>query len=201
MTTIALLRTTYLNVYLKRADADTEPWTTTDCDRHLTDALMGLWPDVGARASGTVQTSSATNEYTLPAGVLRVSRIDLTDASGVYIDRVSNWRYKDGTTLVIRPRLADGYTLVVGGWAPYDPAASDLPAPLEQPVAMLAAGLAYGELAGSLVNLRRQQGLDTGRVVDYNAAGSLSAYWDRRASQRLSRLPYQTGFGARWARR
>lgn len=201
MTTIATLRTTYLNGILKRADADTEPWTTTECDRALTDALVGLWPDIGKRATGSVQTAQDTNEYTIPTGVTRVSRIDVTDDAGRYVDRVTNWRYKDETHLVIQPLLASGLTLVVGGWAAFDPTGSDLPAILEQPVAMLAAGLIYGELAGALVNLRRQQGLDTGRVVDYQAAGSLSAYWDRRAAQRLSRLPYLTSFGARWGRR
>lgn len=201
MATIATLRTTYLNVYLGRTDGSTEPWADGDCDRHLTDAIVALWPNVAKRASGTVATSQDSDTYAVPTGVTRVSRIDLLDSAGNVVGDVTDWRYLDDTHVIIRPLLVDGLTLRFGGWVAYASTGSDLPTTLEVPVAMRAAGLAFSELAGHLVNYQRQQGLDSGRVVDYGTAIGLSSYWMTQSGNLLAQQPQVTSYAPRRSRR
>ena len=183
MTTIALLRTTYLNLYLKRAEADPAPWTDTDCNQCLTDAMGDLWPDLGLKATGTVATSAATDRYTIPGGIVHVTRIDIEGTDTSYLDTVTKWRYfpdaDPPTKVIIAPKITTGYNLRFYGFKPFADAATDLLPRLENTVAALAASKAYGILASSLVNSQRQQGLDSGRVVDYQTAVGLSAYWRR----------------------
>src|SRR5512139_1018270 len=175
MATIATLRQSYLNDYLHRADGSTRPWSDTELDQYLADALVDLWPRNGLQVTGDVATLSTSQEYTLPASMVRVERIDVLDSSGFYIDRVVNWRGIPGGKIVIKPVLADGYTLRCVGWKAFAADGADLPSRLEASVARLAAGLAYGGLASDLLNSERQQNLDTGRVIDYGTAIGLSA--------------------------
>jgi hypothetical protein len=200
MATLASLRT-IANVYLARTNGDTLPWTDTDIDTLMGIALARLWPRIGKRASGTVATSSTTDTYTLPAGVTRVSRVELLNTDGTVADRITNWRYISDTQVVISPMLASGYTLRFIGWAAYSATGSDLPSNLEGVIAMRAAGLAYGELAGRLANSQRQQTLDSGRIVDYSTAVGLSAYWERRAVDELGADPQAVSYAPRYAHR
>ncbi len=211
MTTVALLRTTYLNGLLKlEADGDTLPWTTTARDRALTDALLELWNDeLGKRVSGTMATSQASDVYTLPAaftagtdGLWAVSRIELEYASGGIskrIDRATRWQRYSDTELRIDPLLPTdaSLTLRVFGWIPFAATAADLPIRLEHVVAMKAAGLLYGTLAAHLANSQTQQGLDSGRVVDYPTAVGLSAYWERRYQDQVERDPARRSLAPR----
>lgn len=201
MTTIAALRTTYLNKYLARSDADTLPWTTADLDQHLTDAIRSLYPVHGFLVTGDVATDSGTQEYAVPASMARVSRIELLDADGAYLSSVTNWRPTSGGKVVVKPRLADGYTLRFTGWQAFNVNASDLPVDLEDVVAMLAAANAYGQLAAHLTNSQRQQNLDSGRVVDHQQAIALDAYWRRRGESRLFSHPSRVSYGPRRAAR
>lgn len=205
MTTVALLRTTYLNVYLKRTDGDAQPWLDSDCNQALTDALGDLWPTLGLRATGTVATDGASRIVTLPGSIAKVTRIDVEDSAGHYIDRVVNWRYhydaNPPTKVLVSPILAAGYTLRFFGWKPFASDGADLLVRLENVVAMKAAALAYGILSGQLVNSERQQGLDSGRVVDYQTAVGMSAYWERRYQEALRDDPERTQVHARAARR
>lgn len=183
MTTIASLRTTYLNTYLKRTDGDPLPWTDGECDLLLTEAVGDLWPDIGAKATGIVATSSATDRYTIPGSIVHVTRIDVENSSAQYVDTVTKWRYfpdaDPPTKVIIAPVLITGYNLRFYGFKPFVDAATDLLPRLEGVVSSLAASKAYGILASQLVNSQRQQGLDSGRVVDYQTAVGLSAYWRR----------------------
>jgi hypothetical protein len=183
MTTIALLRTTYLNTYLKRTDGDPLPWTDSECNLLLTEAVGDLWPDLGGKATGIVATDSATDRYTIPASIAHVTRIDVEDSSTRYVDTVTKWRYfpdtDPPTKVIIGPALTSGYNLRFYGFKPFADTATDLLARLEGVVVMLAASKAYGILGSQLVNSQRQQGLDSGRVVDYQTAVGLSAYWRR----------------------
>jgi hypothetical protein len=183
VTTITLLRTTYLDTFLKRTEGDLLPWTDGECDRVLTDAMGDLWPDLGLKATGTVATSSATDRYAMPSGIVHVTRIDVEATDTSYLDTVTKWRYfpdaDPPTKVIIAPKLQSGYNLRFYGFKPFADAATDLLARLENVVASLAASKAYGILASQLVNSQRQQGLDSGRVVDYQTAVGLSAYWRR----------------------
>jgi len=188
MTTVALLRQTYVNTYVRRADGDTTPWTDAQVDRATGDALSQLWQDgSGKRAQGTVATSQASDVYTIPAALTggRVSRIELEQSSGGVtsrVGRVMQWQYYSDTQVRITPLIRTDATLLLRffGWVPWALTGSDLPVRLEPIVAMKSAALCYGQELGQLANSQLQQGLDQGRVVDYPTAVGLSAYWERR---------------------
>lgn len=201
MTTIALLRSTYLDKYLGRAEGDLLPWTDGDCDQHLTDAISSLYPGHGIFASGDVATSSLSNEYTVPGSIARVSRIEMLDASGLYLVPVTNFRAIPGGKVVVKPLLADGYTLRFWGWKAFATTGADLPTNLEDVVAKLAAAGAYGQLAAVLTNSQRQQNLDSGRIVDHQQAVALGAYWQRIAESRLFADPSRISVAPRLASR
>jgi hypothetical protein len=192
MTTVAALRQTYLNDLLQRADASSVPWSDSACDQAITNALYDLWPNLGQFVYGDVPSSSTTMLYTVPAalgtafGEYRISRIDLLDSSGNYVDQVGVWRPHSPTQVVIKPLLVTGYTLRFYGWKRFAATGSDLPVRLERAVAFKAAATAYGMLTGRLVNSQSQQGLDSGRVVDYPSAVGLSAYWEAQYRQIVS---------------
>lgn len=189
MTTVALIRTTYLNGILGvNADADAVPWAQARRTQAITDAFTALWQDgSGKRAQGTVATSQASDVYTIPAILQpgRVSRIELERTAGGVtqrIQRATHWEYYSDTQVRIEPLLPTDSSLSLRffGWAPWDVTGSDLPTRLEPAVAYKAAALLYGEEAAYLANSQRQQGLDSGRVVDYQTAVGMSAYWERR---------------------
>ncbi len=183
MTTIAALRTGYLNSDLGRADADTLPWTSTQLDAFIDQGIVELWKEGvgeltvvdGAAPSGNLATVPAS--LGTVAGEYRISRIDIVGTDDEYLDRVSSWRYHSGTKVVVKPRLDTSLTLRYTGFKPYT--VSTLPTSLEPVVCYRAAALAFGAMVGQLVNSQRQQGLDSGRVVDYQTAVGASAYWQR----------------------
>lgn len=188
MTTVALLRTTYLNGLLRRTEGSSAPWTDAQANQAIGDALDALWQDgSGKFVQGTVAPSSASDVYTVPAVLQpgRISRIELEYSSGGISQRaqkITSWSTYSDTQVRIAPRLATNSALILRffGWAPWDGTGSDLPARLERAVAYKAVALAYGQMSGQLANSQTQQGLDSGRVVDYPTAVGLSAYWERR---------------------
>lgn len=207
MTTVTALRQTYLNDILQRIDGSTVPWSDGQCDQMLTNALHDLWPRLGSFVFGDVATSSASMLYTVPtalgtvAGEYQISRIDVLDSSDNYVDTARVWRPHSGTQVILKPKLSEGYTLRFYGWKPYDPTGSDLPVRLERAVAYKAASIAYGLLTGRLVNSQTQQGLDSGRVVDYPSAVGLSAYWERLFQTVIANDPSRVSFAPRSAYR
>jgi hypothetical protein len=216
VTTVALLRTGFLNQRLRRVDGDAVPWSDAQCNALLVDALSQLWNDeIGKFVTGTVATDQASDVYSLPATFLgaggvgissKVSRIELEHTSGGVsrrADRVTNWRPYSDTQVRINPMLPTDSSLLLRffGWAPFAIDASDLPVRLENVVAMKAAALAYGELSSHLANSQTQQGLDSGRVVDYPTAVGLSAYWERRYQDQVERDPARRNFAPRSAHR
>lgn len=209
MTTVAAIRQTWLNPFLERADGQTTPWTDGELDQRIADALAQLWQDgIGKRANGTVATSQASDVYTIPAALTggRISRIELEQTSGGVtsaIEKVTSWRMYSDTQVRVRPMLPtlSGLVLRFFGYVPYLQTASDLPQRLENAVAMKAAGLAYTQLASALVNSQTQQGLDSGRVVDYQTAGGLAAYYERRYQEIVRRDPDRMSWAPRRATR
>jgi len=195
MATVTTLRQNYLNDYLSRADGSTLPWTDTQLDHAITTALYQLWPDVGSFVTGDGATSSTDQLVTVPTelgtemGEYRISRIDVIDSSGTYVDKVTNWRPHSATQIVMKPKLTGGLTLRFYGWKRYSTVGTDLPTRLEAVVAMKAAALAYGNLEGFLANSQNMQGLDMGRTVDAQTAAGLSAYWERRYFERIRSDP------------
>lgn len=210
MTTAALVRTTYLNNYLRRAEGSAAPWTDAQATQAITDAMNGLWQDgIGKRASGSVSPSQASDVYTIPlvAGVpIRISKIEMTQTVGgvsARVMRVTSWEYISDTQVRIQPLLPTNsqLSLLFIGWIPFLDDLSDLPVRLERAVAMKAAALAYGQLSGQLANSQTQQGLDSGRVVDYPTAVGLSAYWERRYRDLLDGDQAMRSFAQRHAHR
>jgi hypothetical protein len=192
VTTVTLLRQTYVNGYLGRTDGSTIPWSDTQIDRHISDAILKLWPDVGLRATGTVAALTTSGIYAIPASIQRVERIVLEYVAGGntdVVDEVTDWRYETDTTVRVQPRIGTttGLSLRFYGRKAYSPLASDLPVDLEPAVSERATALAYGSLAGILANSQRQQSLDSGRVVDYQTAVGMSAYYERRYQDAIAR--------------
>lgn len=209
MTTVAAIRQTWLNPFLERADGATVPWTDGELDQRIADALTQLWQDgIGKRATGTVATNQSSDVYSIPAALTggRVSRVVVEYVSGGLtreVDQVTDWRYYSDTQVRIQPILPTDAALALRffGFVPYAITASDLPTTLENAVAMKAAGLAYSQLASSLVNTQTQQGLDSGRVIDYQTAAGISAYWERRYQEVIRRDPHRISYAPRRARR
>lgn len=206
MTTVATIRQTYLNNLLDRIEGDTRPWTDAQAGQHITDALAQTWPDLGLRATGTVATTNATQVYTIPGSIGRISRISLERTTGgvtQQVGLVTSWRYYSDTQVIIEPLFDTDTTLALRffGYKPFDVAGSDLPTRLENVIAMKAAALAFGSLEGRLVNSQRQQSLDSGRVVDYQQAAGLSAYWERRYQQAVLLDPARISYAPRRASR
>lgn len=184
MTAIDTIRTTFLNPLLHRQDGSTLPWTDAELNAFEGVAITDLWPQNGKWATGDVATSSTSQTYTVPGGIQRISRIDLVDSGGLYVDRAFNWRVLAkgvAPTIVVQPLLGASLTLRVSGWLPFAADGSDLPAGLQHVIAYLAASLAYGGLASQLTQSELQQGLDRGQVVDYPTAVGLAAYWQKQA--------------------
>lgn len=201
MTTVTALRQTYLNLYLHRTDGDTRPWTNDECDQYLEDALSDLWPENGQLASGDITSDANLDAYTAPATVPTISRIALLDDLGRETDRITDWRVVASGKVILHPVVSTGYTIRFYGWAPFSTTGSDLPARLENTVAMYAAALAYGALAAEVSNSQRMQNLDSGRIVDQQTAAQMSAYWQRRAEVRLIKDPSRVTLAPRMARR
>lgn len=195
MTTVAEIRQNYLNDILERIEGASVPWSDAKCNLAITTAFYALWPHIGQFVYGDVATSSTSQLYTVPvalgtvAGEYQISRIDVLDASGNYVDQVGVWRRHSATQVVIKPLLSSGYTLRFYGWKRFAADGSDLPVRLERAVSFKAASMCYGMLTGRLVNSQTQQGLDSGRVVDYPSAVGLSSYWEAQYQQIIRNDP------------
>lgn len=205
---VTTIRQNYLNKYLgiTNDSGDTIPWPSADRDQYILQALLQTWPDVGKRATGTVATNQNADVYTIPAGITRVSRIELEETAGgvtARIDRAVDWQLYSDTQVRVSPLVAtmSGLVLRFFGWAPFATDASDIPARLEPAIAMRAASLAYGALSGQLVNYKRQQGLDSPRVVDYQTAVGESTYWERRYFEQIEKDPARLSYAPRRGRR
>ena len=207
MPTITSLRQTYLNTYLHRTDGNAKPWTDAQCDQHLTDALSQSWANgLGLFVSGTVATNESSDRYTIPASIELVSRVDIEQVAGgvtAIVDTVRNWRRFSSTQILIRPRITTDSTLSlrVYGWKRFATTASDLVADLENVISMKAASLAYGALSAELANSQRQQNLDSGRVVDYQTAVGMSAYYMRLYRESIDSHPNRMSVAPRAASR
>lgn len=207
MATVASIRQDYLNQFLQRTDGESVPWGDAQCNTAITGAFYDLWPLVGQFVFGDVATSSTSMLYTVPValgsaeGEYQISRIDVLDASGTYVDTALVWRRHSPTQVVIKPLISSGYTLRFYGWKRFAVTGSDLPVRLERAVAYKAAGVLYGELAARLVNSQTQQGLDSGRIVDYPTAIGLSAYWETQFQRTVRSDPSQVSLAPRGAYR
>lgn len=173
-----------LDSLLGRQAGDLAPWTDAEAEAAIVAALHKSWssrPRIGLPTSGDAASSSTSMEVTVPAAFgtdFIISRIDVLDSSGMYIDRVSNWRHV-GTKVVVKPLLVSGLTLRFTGFKALAADASDLPTRLGEAICHLAASLAFGTLASKLGNFQRQQAIDSARVVTYQEAIGQSSYWLR----------------------
>lgn len=204
VTAIDDLRTGHLNHFLHRLDASAKPWAAAELDVLLGDAVTRLWPRLGIWTTDDVDTDSTTMLYTVPTAFgsrFRISRIDLVNTDGLYVDRVNNWRKHNDAQVLVKPQISTGLTLRFYGWIPFDPDASDLVVDLEDAVAHAAAARAYGGLAAELTNSERQQNLDTGRVVSYADAVGMAAYHERLFADAISDHPSKLSYSPRASHR
>jgi hypothetical protein len=209
VTTVATIRTTFLNKYLgigSSNDADVVPWTSQERDEFIVGALYQTWPDIGLRATGSVATSQASDLVTIPGSIQKISRIELRQTAGgvsTKIDRIVDWSLVSDTQVRINPLLPTNAQLALHfyGWKPFAVDAVDLLPRLERVVAFRAASLAFSALSGQLGNLARQQGLDNARVVDYPTAVGLAALWERRYFEAVDKEPSRISVAPRGARR
>lgn len=208
-TTIASLRTTFLNSLLGRTEASAQPWSDTECNNALAFAIGKTWttkPKLGILATGDIATAQV-NEYSVPSaigqtdGLALIARIDLLDSSGNYLDEVTSYRRIPGGKIVVKPRIVAGYTMRVTGYKPFNVDATDLPDLMYQPIAFLAASLLFGELAGKLANFQRQQGLDPARVVTEQGALAASSYWQGQYQSAIAGCPWTVSQAPRRAYR
>jgi hypothetical protein len=119
------------------------------------------------------------------------------------VGKLTSWQYLDEATIRITPGLPTDAALSLQfvAFVPFALNGSDLPVRLERAIAYRAAAIAYGDLAGQLANSERQQGLDSGSIVDYPTAVGLSAYWERRYFEQIEKDPAAVSVGPRRARR
>lgn len=208
MTTIAALRTTYLNGYVGRSDGATQPWSDAECDRALGDSINRLWPDFGRLQYGEVASDEATQFFAVPASVValapyKISRIIIRQGApgsgGLMIDQASGWRQDVDDQFFIRTRILGGQTFGVYAFVAFT--VTTLDATLEASVSARAASFLYGNLVGKLVDFQRQQNLDTGRVVSYADAVGASAYWERQYQESTIRHPSRIAFAPRASNR
>jgi len=207
--TVTAIRTGHLNRYLGvTVDGDTIPWTVADRDAFIVQALTQLYPDVAKRGQGTVALNQNSDVYTIPSNLQagKVNRIEIEQTTGgttSRVDRVPNWRYYSDTQVRITPLLASNTSaqLRFFGWIPFLVDGTDIPLRMEPIVAMRAAAFAYGAEASQMGNYKRQQGLDQSRVVDYSTLVGLSAYYERRYFEQISKDPAHTSYSPRAAYR
>jgi len=202
MTTIAAIREPTLNAFLGRTDGGTKPWTDTDCNTVIGQALEELWPMMGVYFNDVATVDEETQFYTLPAGMEIVSRIQLESISPAEVlSGVPNWRRTGDSELLIQPRIPNDSNLQlrIYGWKPYQSDASDIPDRLATLVAMKAASLAYGLLGAQLSNYEQQIALDSGKQITYADAVGLSSYWQRRYEDRIRAEPGQVTLAPRMA--
>lgn len=202
MASITTLRQNHLNLYLHRTDGNTRPWTDAECDQYLTNAIVRLWPELGVMFVGDVLTDSNLQTYTLPAGMEKITRIDvMRQTTDRYIDRIANFTPVPGGQVVIKPPIVSGLRLRFVGYRQFSATGSDLPVRLESVIAARAAHQAWSALAGELLNSQRQQNLDSGRVVSYGDAAAQAAYWEGRYQEAIFNDPDRVAVGPRAASR
>lgn len=198
MATVAGIRTGYLNGLLKRTDGDTKLFTDSICNQMISQAIEELWPDFGVFFSEVAATDESDEFYTIPTGMTEISRIVLetTTTPARRISNVTNWRKAGAGMVVIDPLISSsaGVQLRFYGWKAYASDGSDLPDRLQSLVAMKAASLLYGVMSADLSDYERQAALDSGKVVTYQDAVGLSAFWQRRYEDRARREPGQVTF-------
>lgn len=198
MATIASIRTGYLNGMLSREDGSTDPFSDSTCNQMISQAIEELWPDFGVFFNDVAATDESDEFYVIPTGMVEISRIVLESASAPArrVSNVMNWRKAGSGQVVVDPLIATDSSLQLRfyGWKPYANDGSDLPDRLQSLVAMKAASLCYGTMAAGLSDYERQAALDSGKMVTYQDAVGLSAFWQRRYEDRARREPGQVTF-------
>lgn len=188
-----------VNTYVRRTALDTQPWSDGQVTQAVTDALDQLWPDFGVLTFGEVGTDG-TQYLTVPAefgSSYRLSRILLKNSQGIVADKATSYQLHINNQVFTKTRIAAGNTFSIYGFIPYANDGSNLPARLNSAIAMRAASFLYGMLAASLANSQRQQNLEQNRVISYQEALSLSAYYERRFQDATEREPTRVSYAPR----
>jgi hypothetical protein len=203
-TAIQDIRSGYVDLHLHRTAGGTRPWSDAELEAAIAEVIAKLWPRLGVYTHGDVDADQTTNLYTVPTEFgtsWRISRIDLLDSTGLYRDRISNWRIHDSTQVIVKPLIANGATLRFYGWVPFAADGSDLPDDLASMVGHRASSRAWTNLAGELLNSERQQNLASGRVVSYADAVGLAAAHERTYQDGTIDHPSRVSYAPRAANR
>lgn len=201
MPTVAALAA-IVNTYVRRTAGELQPWTDAQVTQSVTDALDQLWPDFGVLAYGEVATDG-TQYVTIPtaftaSGVgFRLSRILVKNNQGLVADKATSYQLHINNQVFTKTRIASGNTFAIYGFVPYINDGSNLPVRLNSAIAMRAASFLYGMLAAALANSQRQQNLEQSRVISYQEALSLSAYYERRFQDATAREPTRVSYAPR----
>lgn len=201
MTTVAALAA-IVNTYVQRTVGQTLPWTDAQVTQAVTDALDQLWPDFGVLTYGEV-AADGSQYLTVPAAFTangvgyRLSRLLLKNNQGIVADKATSYQKHIGNQVFTKTRVAAGNTYAVYGFIPYSNDGANLPINLSSAIAMRAASFLYGNLAATLANSQRQQNLEQSRVITYQEALALSAYYERRFQDATEREPTRVSYAPR----
>ena len=139
MSTLTVLRTSYLNVELGLDDdADNRFGTTAVRESALQNAFRRIWPRMARYGREAITLATDTFVYTL-SELKEVLYLELLDSTGIPVARLDNFRVdtEDSTVRLLLPVAPNPeLTCHAYGYAPYTVpasggASSDLPADLE----------------------------------------------------------------------
>lgn len=188
-----------VNTYVRRTAGETQPWTDGQVTAAVTDALDQLWPDFGVLTYAEV-AADGTQYVTIPGAFgtrYRLSRLLLKNGQGIVADKATSYQAHPGGQVFTKTRAAQGSTYAIYGFTPYLADGSNLPSNMDSAIAMRGASFLYGMLAAALANSQRQQNLEQNRVISYQEALALSAYYERRFQDATEREPTRVSYAPR----
>lgn len=196
-----------LNAFLDAQLGDTTDtiWPSADKDNVIAWAVAGLWPRISrpfdpeaAASANKVTLVSGTYFYSLPTGMLAVSRIDWLDTSGNEMGSLGNgsWEVTGGPLastgkLHVSPAIADtGGTLRLHGYGRYDVTTNLIPDDYVPLVLATARAELYRRTAGDRVRYQEWMSRQQVQNVSVNELLQFLSDADRDAAR--ERAKYRT---------
>lgn len=165
MSTLTVLRTSYLNVELGlTGDSDNRFGDTTTRETALQNAFRRIWPRMARYGRETVTLAADTFVYTLTE-LTEVLYLELLDSTGIPVARLDNFRVtiEDTTVQLLVPFAPDTtLTCYAYGYAQYTvpasgAASSNLPSDLEWIIVQGARAELYRRLLNQFVVYERHE--------------------------------------------
>ncbi len=165
MSTLTVLRTSYLNVELGLDnDSDNRFGDTATRESALQNAFRRIWPKMARYGRETVTLADDTYVYTLTE-LTEVQYLETLDSDGIPQGRIDNFRIDTEDTtvrLLLHTALDDALTCYAYGYAPYTvpasgAASSNLPTDLEWIIVQGARAELYRRLLNQFVVYERHE--------------------------------------------